>query len=81
MKKPKWLAHSIAKHNGYYSKSGEKLKTKRLSAEQVLEWNNDIVLPSIAIERVKLTVVPEEANLGQKEGMFQRIKNKLLGTH
>ena len=39
MKKPGWLKNAHATKNGYVSPKGEMLKRKRLTQEQVDEWN------------------------------------------
>jgi len=39
MNKPGWLKHSIAKADGYYTIRGEKLKSIKLTKQQITEWN------------------------------------------
>ena len=39
MNKPGWLKHSIAKADGYYTVRGEKLKSIKLTKQQITEWN------------------------------------------
>lgn len=39
MNKPSWLKHSIAKADGYYTVRGEKLKSIKLTKQQITEWN------------------------------------------
>ena len=39
MNKPGWLKHSIAKADGYYTVRGEKLKSVKLTKQQITEWN------------------------------------------
>ena len=37
--KPGWLSEAIAKPDGYYTESGEKLKGVMLTPQQIAEWN------------------------------------------
>ena len=41
MAKVGWLANSIAKADGIYSPSGEKLKSGSMTPEQIAEWNGE----------------------------------------
>ena len=43
MNKPSWLKHSIATKRGYETKSGELLKSSRLTQEQIDIWNVVVV--------------------------------------
>tara|TARA_R110000868_G_scaffold164550_1_gene397229 strand:+ start:1759 stop:2043 length:285 start_codon:yes stop_codon:yes gene_type:complete len=53
MNKPSWLKHSIATKRGYETKSGELLKSSRLTQEQIDIWN--------VVEEEEAPVVVEEA--------------------
>lgn len=46
MVKPKWLANAIAKADGYYSEKGEKLKSSKLTEQQINEWNGTTPAPA-----------------------------------
>lgn len=54
MNKPSWLKDAIAKDDGYYNAKGERLVSRKLSAEHIAEWNSEIV--TVAAEPVSLTI-------------------------
>lgn len=56
--KPGWLADSVARHDGYYSLKGEKLKGEILTAEQVAEWNGEAANVDAAPEPEVLLEAP-----------------------
>lgn len=83
MVKPKWLANAIAKADGYYSEKGEKLKSTKLTQEQIDEWNGTTPAPAPEPEVVEesapavevTTVEVEEApKPKKKKGFFGKKK-------
>lgn len=50
--KPNWLKNAIAKEDGYYTVKGERLVSRKLSAEHVAEWNSETV--TVAAEPVSI---------------------------
>jgi len=74
--KPGWLKDSIAKEDGYYTADGsEKLKSRRLTSEEIAEWNGTASQPEVLIEAepspgVETTLIeaePELDDLTKKE--------------
>ena len=83
MKKAKWLRNSIAKRDGYYSKSNEKLKSKRLSDADINNWNayeEPLIIKPLDTENCITPPGQGEAPQPQRKGVFQLIIHKLLGT-
>ena len=58
MNKPSWLKHSIATKRGYETKSGELLKSSRLTQEQIDIWN--------VVEEEEAPVVVEAPSINLK---------------
>lgn len=56
--KPGWLEDSVARHDGYYSLKGEKLKGEILSPEQIAEWNGEAANVNAAPEPEVLLEAP-----------------------
>jgi len=82
MKKVGYLRNAIAKSNGFYSPTGEKLKSQRLSDEFIAEWNGTKAAPAPKVEEVVEEVteeVVEEAPkpVAKKKGKKKKGKSTL----
>ena len=82
MVKPKWLANAIAKADGYYSEKGEKLKSIKLTEQQINEWNGTTPAPepevvaeeSAPAVEVTTIEVDEAPKPKKKKGFFGKKK-------
>lgn len=74
MTKPTWLKDAIAKEDGYYSTTGERLKVARLSAGQIAEWNG--VKPAKPAPAVEVTEVEEPAEETVVEKLVKKVSRK-----
>lgn len=72
MKKPAYLKDAVARLNGFYSKKGEKLKSRRLTPEFCDEWNG------VVREEVKPAPVVEETVVEEKPKKLFGKKNKTV---
>jgi len=88
MKKVGYLKNAVAKSNGFYSPTGEKLKSQGLSDEFIAEWNGTAkpkkAAPAPKVEEVVEEVteeVVEEAPkpVAKKKGKKKKGKVTLAG--
>lgn len=64
MKKANWLKNSIATSNGFYSKSGEKLKGKNLTQAECDAWNG--------VKNIKEAAANKDGIMTKIKMMFKR---------
>jgi hypothetical protein len=60
MKKAGWLKKGIATPNGIVTPAGEVLKRRRMTLEQINEWNNTALVDEAPMVEVVADVAPAE---------------------
>lgn len=76
MKKVGYLKNAVARSNGFYSTSGEKLKSQGLTDEFIAEWNGT-AKPKPAPKAKKVAEVVKEAPKPKKKSKKKKsTKNK-----
>lgn len=84
MKKVGYLKNAVAKPNGFYSQTGEKLKGQALTDEFIAEWNGTAkpkAAPAPKVEEVTEEVVEEAPKpVAKKKGKKKATKKSTLGS-